>query len=460
MMKRFTLAFALIPALPGLALAQTQVAQLVTPSAARAGSIQAGVAAAVKGPVQRMADGVGEVLQSGRQIFMGDRIVSGPEASLQVLLLDQTVFTLGPDSEMVVDEFVYRPDGSGTVTASISKGTFRFVSGLVAKNRPSDMTIKVPTATIGIRGTMGGGSVGATTQIVLLGPGPQQNGAEFVGRLVVQNQGGSVALSRPGFGTTIAGFNQAPSTPFQFTPQQIGAMGGPTTPGTAPQSAGPGPGGAAGGPQQPAGSAQTINALAGQSRANASLSLGPVERANTLRTAPPEVTQAPPGNTLTAVTTWEQLRSLNTGSFVYTAANIPLVAQAASVGSGQYFMTTQIDLANRTTTVAFAGFYSLNGSANRNFSYTENNESYSVSVGNAAKGVFEPNGTGWDSSQVQDMPNFSVHPGDRVLISVELRNKVGTGGIAGLMNHHVAVTNLANTQLLIGQGSSNKTVVP
>jgi hypothetical protein len=172
------------------------------------------------------------------------------------------------------------------------------------------------------------------------------------------------------------------------------------------------------------------------------------------------VVQPPPTAALTAVTTWEQLRTLNAGSFVYTAANIPLVAQVGSVGSGQYFMTTQIDLANRTTTVAFAGFYTMGGSPNRNFSFTETNRSYLAETGGASNGVFAPGSVGIDSTQPQDMPNFSVFPGDRVLISVEFRNNVGAGGIAGLMNHHVAVTNLANTQLLIGQGSSNKVVTP
>lgn len=456
MIKPFALAFTL---LPGLALAQTQVAQLVTPSAARAASVQAGVAAAVKGPVQRMSGGAGEILQSGRQIFMGDRIVSGPDASLQVLLLDQTVFTLGPDSEMVVDEFVYRPDGSGIVTASIAKGTFRFVSGLVAKNKPSDMTIKVPTATIGIRGTMGAGSVRPQqTQIVLLGPGPQQNGSEFVGRLVVENQGGNVALSRPGFGTTITGPFQAPSGPVLFTQQQIAAMGGPAASG--PNLPSGGPAGANSAPQSTPENAESVNTLAGQNRASATLSLGPVEQVNRQQTQPPEITQPLPTSTLTDITTWDQLRSLNSGSFVYTAANIPLVAQGNSIGSGQYFMTAQIDLANRETTVAFAGFYSLNGSANRNFSFTEANESYVNEVGQITGGVFAPGTEGWDSSQPQDMPKFSVNPGDRVLISVQLKNNVGTGGIAGLMNHHVAVTDTNNTHLLIGQGSSNKTVVP
>jgi hypothetical protein len=53
---------------------------------------------------------------------------------------------------MVLDEFVYDPNGKSNSTLfSLTKGTFTFVAGKVAKT--GDMKIETPVATMGIRGT-------------------------------------------------------------------------------------------------------------------------------------------------------------------------------------------------------------------------------------------------------------------------------------------------------------------
>jgi FecR protein len=91
---------------------------------------------------------------TGTSISVGAHILTGPTGRLQVLLLDETIFTLGPDSDMVLDEFVYDPKTSaGKVTANIAKGTFRFVTGKIASHDPEHMKVKVAFGTIGPRGT-------------------------------------------------------------------------------------------------------------------------------------------------------------------------------------------------------------------------------------------------------------------------------------------------------------------
>jgi len=45
-------------------------------------------------------------------VSIGTRIVTGSDGHMQLLLLDETVFTIGPNSDIVVDEFVYDPDTS------------------------------------------------------------------------------------------------------------------------------------------------------------------------------------------------------------------------------------------------------------------------------------------------------------------------------------------------------------
>jgi len=170
--------------------------------------IKVGVAAAVKGDVAIVPTGGGaeRSVKSGDAVNLGDKVRAGPGARLQVLLLDETVFTIGANSEIVIDRFVYDPDKSaGKVTASIAKGVFRFVTGRISQNKPEDMEVRVPAGTIGVRGTMVAGRIdGATTQLALLGPGDESNTRDTVGRIEVSNDAGSVVVSRSGYGTIVS----------------------------------------------------------------------------------------------------------------------------------------------------------------------------------------------------------------------------------------------------------------
>jgi FecR protein len=119
-------------------------------------AIQTGAAAAVSGDVfWSTHDGRKVPIKPGSPIFLGEHIITGPGGRLQVLLLDETVFTLGPDSDMVLDEFVYDPKTSaGKISAALVKGTFRFVSGKIKQyEKPPDRHLRIAVGCLGIRGT-------------------------------------------------------------------------------------------------------------------------------------------------------------------------------------------------------------------------------------------------------------------------------------------------------------------
>ena len=205
---------------------------------------RAGVAAAVRGDVVLIAAvprqenrAVGENVQSGDPVFLGDTIETGPESGLQIMLMDETIFTIGPDAALIIDEFVYDPETSaGKVTASVLKGAFRFVSGRVAKEEPRNMNVKTPVGTIGIRGTSAAGRVipanpsdpdsEISAEIVLLGPGADNNANERAGRIIVSNADTSVEISRSGFGTNIAGIDAPPTVPVRFEPSVVSGLTG------------------------------------------------------------------------------------------------------------------------------------------------------------------------------------------------------------------------------------------
>lgn len=124
------------------------------PQPATGPATRIGGAGAVSGTVFWVtADGREVLMKSGSPVFLNAHIRTGPNSRLQVLLLDESVFTLGPNSDMVLDEFVYDPSTSaGKVIARITKGVFRWVTGKVA--RPGvDRRLRLPGCVGGIRGT-------------------------------------------------------------------------------------------------------------------------------------------------------------------------------------------------------------------------------------------------------------------------------------------------------------------
>lgn len=196
-----------------------------------AGAAQkAGIAAAVIGDVEVTpeAGGQARTAASGMDMYLGDHVVSDPGSRMQMLLLDQTVFSIGPNSDLVIDEFVYDPDtGNGKVAATFTKGLVRYVSGNVAKSQPENVRIKLPVGTMGIRGTIVmladyehakdaiAGMQADDVAAVLLGPGPNNNTNAKKGGFEVVTDQGSTSVERSGYGVLLRP-NQAPGAAFRI----------------------------------------------------------------------------------------------------------------------------------------------------------------------------------------------------------------------------------------------------
>ena len=97
------------------------------------------------------ASGVGQT-KLGDLVYKGDVVQTGADGKVGITFTDGTAFNLSSNARMVLDEFVYDPNGKSNSTLfSLTKGTFTFVAGKVAKT--GDMKIETPVATMGIRGT-------------------------------------------------------------------------------------------------------------------------------------------------------------------------------------------------------------------------------------------------------------------------------------------------------------------
>jgi hypothetical protein len=88
----------------------------------------------------------------GDQVYRGDVVQTGADGKVGITFTDGTAFNLSSNARMVLNEFVYDPNGTSNSTLiSLTKGTFTFIAGKVAKT--GDMKIDTPVATMGIRGT-------------------------------------------------------------------------------------------------------------------------------------------------------------------------------------------------------------------------------------------------------------------------------------------------------------------
>jgi hypothetical protein len=88
----------------------------------------------------------------GDPVYLGDIVQTGGDGRVGINFTDGTSFNLSTNARMTLDEFVYEPDGKANSTLfSLTRGTFTFVAGKVAKT--GDMKVDTPVATMGIRGT-------------------------------------------------------------------------------------------------------------------------------------------------------------------------------------------------------------------------------------------------------------------------------------------------------------------
>jgi hypothetical protein len=93
-----------------------------------------------------------EQLFYAHDIFSDERVQTGPDANTRLRFLDDTELSVGVSSDVRLDRFVYDPNqGAGEALITFSTGVFRFVTGKIRTKEA--VTLRVPTATIAIRGT-------------------------------------------------------------------------------------------------------------------------------------------------------------------------------------------------------------------------------------------------------------------------------------------------------------------
>ena len=133
-----------------LAMAILGLALCAAPQLALADTV--GTAAAVKpASTGTPPGGSARTLAVGTAIVSRERLRTTGTGSVQVMFNDKSTLTVGPNSDVVIDEFVYNPGaGGGKFATRLTKGALRFVGGEISHT--AGATINTPVATLGIRG--------------------------------------------------------------------------------------------------------------------------------------------------------------------------------------------------------------------------------------------------------------------------------------------------------------------
>jgi hypothetical protein len=113
-----------------------------------------GVVNEVKGKAFVVRDGEQHAPEKGFKLKINDTLKTGPDAAIGVIFNDETVLSIGANSELAVNEYVFKPDQSRfSFVVKMIRGTAAYMSGLIAKISPESARFITPSASIGIRGT-------------------------------------------------------------------------------------------------------------------------------------------------------------------------------------------------------------------------------------------------------------------------------------------------------------------
>jgi hypothetical protein len=168
-----------------------------------------GTISRIQGEASGTRGGTTRMLGLNASVFLNETVSTRANARLEVTFKDNARLTLGENAKLTLDRYVFHPAARrGTIRFRLV-GAFRFLSGQVSKLARSDVSVRTPVATIGIRGTEFWG-------------GPIDNQALGVfliqGVVRVSNAAGVRILNRPGQGTNVARPGAAPG-PVTFWPQ-------------------------------------------------------------------------------------------------------------------------------------------------------------------------------------------------------------------------------------------------
>ena len=106
------------------------------------------------GNVAIVRDNVRTPAKAGDLLEQADTLMTGTDGRVGITFIDNSRFSLGPNSQMALEKFTFNPTTQeGEFLTKIDRGTLAVISGHIAHNAPNAMQVKTPTTILGVRGT-------------------------------------------------------------------------------------------------------------------------------------------------------------------------------------------------------------------------------------------------------------------------------------------------------------------
>ncbi len=113
-----------------------------------------GMVKRIAGTVTLERAGTTGPLSVGQFVRAGDTLRTGADGAVGVTLADDTLVTLGVNSELVLSAYSFdSTTQDGNVLVSLWRGTAAIVTGLIGKKAPEKVQVQTRTMVLGVRGT-------------------------------------------------------------------------------------------------------------------------------------------------------------------------------------------------------------------------------------------------------------------------------------------------------------------
>lgn len=89
----------------------------------------------------------------GAKLKQKDIIKTNEDSKLQIIFQDETIITIGKNSNFSIQEYLFEDSKTPVARFNILKGAMKTITGKIGKIAPQKFSVKAKTSTIGIRGT-------------------------------------------------------------------------------------------------------------------------------------------------------------------------------------------------------------------------------------------------------------------------------------------------------------------
>ncbi|MBN1905159.1 MAG: FecR domain-containing protein [Deltaproteobacteria bacterium] len=108
----------------------------------------------LKGTISAIRDSREIQLNIGDSVYQNDDLRTGVNSAAGIIFEDDTILSLGPQTELVVDEYLFTPEKGGlSMFIRMLRGTASYISGIIGHQSPESVKFQMPDAIIAIRGT-------------------------------------------------------------------------------------------------------------------------------------------------------------------------------------------------------------------------------------------------------------------------------------------------------------------